>query len=60
MHPSDDVLEEYALRRLDEAATAEVEEHLLFCEECQDRAEETERYVDAIQTALRRLPDVEI
>lgn len=54
-HISDDQLEEYALGRLSEAAMAEVEEHLLVCEACRLRADETQGYVDSMRDALRRL-----
>jgi len=36
-HATDDVLERYAMGRLYGAEFAEVEEHLLVCEDCQDR-----------------------
>jgi len=56
-HLSDDLIEEYARKRLSEASTAEVEEHLLVCEACRFRLEVAEEYVDDIRRGLRRLRD---
>ena len=39
----------------DEGELAALEEHLLMCDECIDRAERTDRYVEAMRAALRRL-----
>lgn len=35
-HPSEDLLEEYAFRRLREEEIAPLEEHLIFCSGCQE------------------------
>ena len=48
-HPTEDMLDEYALGRItDEGQLAAIEEHLLICEECPREVE----LVDAIKGAL--------
>ena len=55
-HISDDDLERYAMGAVkDEGELAALEEHLLVCGWCIGRAENTDRYVEAIRAALRRL-----
>ena len=55
-HISDDDLERYAMGTIkDEAELAAAEEHLLMCAWCIDRAENTDRYVEAMRAALGRL-----
>lgn len=44
-HPTGEVLEEYAFRRLSEADTDSVEEHLLICPACQHALAEIDQYV---------------
>ena len=56
-HPNEEILEEYAFRRLPEALAAPVEEHLLICEHCQDQVVETEWFVSAMKAAGRQ-PDL--
>jgi hypothetical protein len=57
-HISDDDLERYYLGMIkDEAELAPLEEHLLWCHECVDRAEAAEAFVDAIRVALLRAND---
>jgi anti-sigma factor RsiW len=52
-HISDDSLERYCLGRIkDEAELAPLEEHLLACPECVERAEEEQELVDWIRAAL--------
>ena len=41
----------------DEAELAPLEEHLLWCGECMDRAEAVESYVDQMRIALLRAAD---
>jgi hypothetical protein len=48
-HPSDEILEEYGFRRLPEALTSQVEEHLLICPICQDAVTETDQFVAALR-----------
>jgi hypothetical protein len=56
-HLSDHDLERYYLGMVtDEAELASLEEHLLACAECMERAEETEEYVDAIRRAMLDRP----
>jgi len=52
-HPSDEILEEYALGRLPEERVVIVEEHLLICESCRDAIAETDRFVAALKSATR-------
>jgi hypothetical protein len=52
-HISDHDLESYYLGMIqDEAELASVEEHLLACPDCVDRAESTQDYVDALRAAI--------
>lgn len=52
-HMSDHDLERYYLGMVkDEAELASVEEHLLACRDCAERAESTQDYVDALRSAL--------
>jgi len=50
-HPSDEILEEYALNRLPETLAAQVEEHFLLCHHCQDAVGETDEFVAALRVA---------
>jgi hypothetical protein len=51
-HIDDHDLERYHLGMVkDQAELAALEEHLLWCGACVDRAEATARYVDAIRAA---------
>jgi hypothetical protein len=45
LHPSDEVLELYALGHLPSAQVSPLEEHLLVCTGCQDRVTEIDAYV---------------
>ncbi len=51
-HLTSDFLELYALNRIDGAAEAKVEEHLLVCDRCMHRMERIEQKILIIQTAL--------
>jgi hypothetical protein len=52
-HLSDTDLERYYLGMIhDGPELAALEEHLLICGECVDRAEETQDYIDAIQAGV--------
>ena len=52
-HISDHDLERYHLGMVkDEAELAVIEEHLLWCHICVDRAEESADYVDTIRTGI--------
>ena len=50
-HPSDDILEDYAFRRLPEELLTSVEEHLLICHLCQDAVAETDQFAAAMKSA---------
>lgn len=55
-HISDDDLERYVLGMVkDEAELEPLEQHLLVCAECIDRAEETFHYVGTMKRGLTRL-----
>lgn len=54
-HLDGDVLEQYAMGALSEAASETLEEHILICEVCQNRLEETETYVRSMRGALQKL-----
>ena len=53
-HIEDDLLEQYALGRLEEPRTTAIEEHLLLCEYCRDRLEEMDSYVVTMGDALHQ------
>jgi len=55
-HPSDDLIELYALGRLPEQQVAEVEEHLLLCESCMARLQEADDFVQAFRIVASRPP----
>ena len=50
-HIAEDALELYSLQRVSEDALPEIEEHLLICHMCQDRLEETDRFIEAMKEA---------
>lgn len=54
-HPSEDLLEEYAFRRLREEEMAPLEEHLLFCSGCQEALAEIDGYKLLMRTETARL-----
>ena len=55
-HLSDDDLERWAMGAVkDEGELAVLEEHLLTCGWCIDRAESTEGYIETMRAALGRL-----
>ncbi len=54
-HLSGDDLEQYCLGSLPEPEIDAAEEHLLTCQECQDRADEVASYVHATRAALEEL-----
>jgi hypothetical protein len=51
-HPSEDVLELYALGRLEPERLEPVEEHLLICEDCRRAVEQAEEYARIMRAAL--------
>jgi hypothetical protein len=54
-HLSDTDLERYYLGLIPEGPElVALVEHLLWCQECLQRAEESDRYVDAIRAAIVR------
>ncbi len=54
-HPTEEILEEFALDRLPEALAAVVEEHLLICHECQDSVAEINRFVSSLRACAAEL-----
>ena len=54
-HISDYDLERYYLGMIrDESELAQLEEHLLWCSHCIERAEQSDDYVDAMRRAIIR------
>ena len=55
-HLTDDELERYYLGMIadDSPEQIRIEEHLLWCHDCQDRSIESREYVDVIRAALVR------
>jgi hypothetical protein len=54
-HIEEERLEAYAMQLLAGDELASVEEHLLFCETCQDQLQAVERHVKAMQSAAMRV-----
>jgi anti-sigma factor RsiW len=54
-HAPDEVLEQYSLGTLPEEEAERLEEHLLICQECRDRLEETDAFVEATRGAALAL-----
>jgi hypothetical protein len=54
-HLDDEQLEEYSLGLTPESALEAFEEHLLCCETCQRRLEESDQYVTAMRSAAAEL-----
>ncbi|HET8547657.1 MAG TPA: zf-HC2 domain-containing protein [Bryobacteraceae bacterium] len=52
MHATDHNIELYSLGRLAEPEATRFEEHLLMCEECQQRLEQEDRYTKALRSTL--------
>ena len=58
-HPSDETLELYSLRRFcDSPDLAQLEEHLLWCISCIERAEEFDEWTQFTRAALGTLNDI--
>jgi hypothetical protein len=51
-HPSEDLLEQYALGRLAEAQVAPLEEHLLLCSLCQTTLTQADDYVQVMKCGI--------
>ena len=54
-HIDDDDLERYVLDQLSEDEAAPIDEHLLACQECQDRLVQVNQRVQAMRASRRRL-----
>ena len=51
-HISEDLLDQYALKKLPEDEAAALEEHLLICHDCQDRLRLTEAFIAALRAVV--------
>ncbi len=56
-HPSDDLLEIYALGKLTDEELAAVEEHLILCRRCQKAVEDFDDFIRATKNAAGDLPE---
>jgi hypothetical protein len=54
-HMDEEILELYALGRLNEEEVVPVEEHLLICHTCQDRLADTDEYIRTVRAAAPKL-----
>src|ERR1051325_4854909 len=54
-HIDGEMLEHYGRRTLPTRMVERVEEHLLTCEACRERLDETSAFVDSITAAARRI-----
>ncbi len=55
-HPTEDVLEQYALHRLSGPALDEIDDHLLVCEACQDQVLKLDQFVASLRKAAPTVP----
>lgn len=55
LHPSDELLETYAMDSASEQECVEVEEHLLVCERCQTALQQADEYIRAVRQAASQL-----
>ncbi len=55
-HESDERLELYALERLSDSDVVRIEEHLLVCESCRDRLDETAEFAVAMREGGKNIP----
>jgi len=53
-HPSDELLEEYFFHRLAEARVAEIEEHLLICEDCRIAVQKVDTFILTMKAEAER------
>lgn len=58
LHESDDQLELYALDRLSETEVIRIEEHLVVCEACRERLEQTAAFAFAMRDVLKQHPEL--
>lgn len=56
VHPSDEILDEYAFNRLPQEDADQLEEHLMVCAHCQDRLELADQFRAEIRAALKKCP----
>ena len=56
-HASDDRLERYAMQTLPDSESRPLEEHLVMCQSCRERLDETEQYVAAMRSAAAKIED---
>ncbi|MFN7997682.1 MAG: hypothetical protein U0Q18_28950 [Bryobacteraceae bacterium] len=54
-HPSDRVVERYAMNQLTGEENNSFEEHLLLCHTCQNRVTRSDEYLVAVRTAIRMI-----
>lgn len=55
-HPDEETLEKYLLGSLDHHTTKQIEEHLLVCQVCIEKARKLDNYVQAMRKALKTEP----
>jgi hypothetical protein len=55
-HIPEETLEQYCLGRLAEPEVEPIEEHLLFCDSCQEMLSQTDNFLRAIRVACEELP----
>jgi hypothetical protein len=53
VHPTEELLEEYCFRRVQEPTLSVLEEHLLVCEVCRAEVEGLDLYIGRLKSALR-------
>jgi len=55
-HPSEDVLETYAMGKLSDQDSNPLEEHLLICLACQNRLEAVDEFIRVAKAATESMP----
>jgi hypothetical protein len=58
-HVSEEVLERYSMSKLPEDEFAQVEEHLLICELCQNQLAEVDLFVSRMKVAAQQIAEEE-
>jgi anti-sigma factor ChrR (cupin superfamily) len=57
-HPTEEVLERYLFGLLANGESEPIEEHLLVCHACIDRAEQLLAFVQSLRSNLKQMPKV--
>ena len=56
-HPAEELLEQFALRRLSADSVMKIYRHIDVCAHCRERLQAEQAFVDTIRAVLRQSPD---